>query len=120
MVYNRTTQTVETQQSIWLQLSNFLRSLGEVLIAVGRALIRIGEFIYEVFFNASLTAHILGGCIMGEDERSGVIDTSHRLFGHDNLFIVDASVIPANLGVNPVMTIVAFAERAMSLIPEKE
>ena len=49
-IYNRTTQTVETQESIWLQLSNFLRSLGEVFVAVGRALIRIGEFIYEVFF----------------------------------------------------------------------
>lgn len=75
--------------------------------------------IYEVFFNASLTAHILGGCIMGEDESSGVIDTHHRLFGRENLYVVDASVIPANLGVNPVMTIVAFAERAMSLIPAK-
>lgn len=75
--------------------------------------------IYEVFFNTSLTAHILGGCIMGEDESSGVIDTNHRLFGYDDLYVVDASVIPANLGVNPVMTILAFAERAMSLIPER-
>ncbi len=75
--------------------------------------------IYEVFFNASLTAHILGGCVMGEDASSGVIDSSHRLFGYEDLYVVDASVIPANLGVNPVMTIVAFAERAMSLIPDK-
>lgn len=49
-IYNRTTQTVETQESIWLQISNFLRSLGEVFVAVGRALIQIGEFIYEVLF----------------------------------------------------------------------
>jgi len=49
-IYNRTTQTIETQESIWIQIANFVRSLGEVFIAIGRALIRIGEFIYEVFF----------------------------------------------------------------------
>ena len=76
--------------------------------------------ITEVLFDISSTAHILGGCIMGEDKSSGVIDTKHRLFGYDNLYVVDASVIPANLGVNPVMTIVGFAERAMSFIPEKK
>lgn len=54
-----------------------------------------------------------------EEGSSVVIDTRHRLFGYDDLYVVDASVIPANLGVNPVMTIVALAERAMSLIPEK-
>ena len=42
-----------------------------------------------------------------------------EVFGYDNIYVVDASVIPANLGVNPVMTIVGFAERAMSKIPAK-
>jgi len=49
-VYNRKTQIIETQESIWVQIANFIRSLGEVFIAIGRALVRIGEFIYEVFF----------------------------------------------------------------------
>ena len=49
-IYNRATQTIETQESIWIRIANFIRSLGEVFIAIGRALIRIGEFIYEVFF----------------------------------------------------------------------
>jgi len=49
-VHNRTTQTIETQKSIWLQLADFLRAIGQVFVAIGRALIRIGEFIYEVFF----------------------------------------------------------------------
>jgi len=75
--------------------------------------------IYEVLFNSSLTAHILGGCNVGDSRESGVIDTNHRLFGYDNLYVVDASVIPVNLGVNPVMTIVSFAERALSKIPAK-
>jgi len=95
------------------QAHNFARTIAKDIEAVPLS------NIYEVFFNASLTAHILGGCIMGEDESTGVIDTHHRLFGYENLYVADASVIPANLGVNPVMTIVAFAERAMSLIPEK-
>ncbi len=75
--------------------------------------------IYEVIFNSPLTAHILGGCGIAENKDKGVIDTNHKLFGYDNLYVVDASVIPANLGVNPVMTIVSLAERAMSKIPKK-
>ena len=66
-----------------------------------------------------MTAHILGGCVMGKDPESGVIDKCHRVFGYDNMFVVDASAISANLGVNPSLTITAMAERAMSYIPEK-
>ncbi len=76
--------------------------------------------IYEVFFNSPLTAHILGGCSIGESERDGVIDSNHRLFGEENIFVCDGSVIPANLGVNPSLTITAFTERAMSKIPPKK
>ena len=74
----------------------------------------------EVLFNIPMTAHILGGCIIGKDKEHGVIDKNHRMFGYENMYIVDASAIPANLGVNPSLTITAMAERAMSFIPEKE
>jgi cholesterol oxidase len=46
-----------------------------------------------------------------------VVDAQHRVFGYKNLYICDGSVIAANLGVNPSLTITALAERAMSFIP---
>lgn len=73
----------------------------------------------EALFNIPMTAHILGGCIIGKDADTGVIDKYHRVFGYNNLYIVDASTIPANLGVNPSLTITAMAERAMHYIPPK-
>jgi cholesterol oxidase len=76
--------------------------------------------INEAILNIPMTAHILGGCIMGKDRDSGVIDKRHRVFGYKNMYIVDASAIPANLGVNPSLTITAMAERAMSFIPRKK
>jgi cholesterol oxidase len=48
-----------------------------------------------------------------------VIDEFHRVFGYDNMYVTDASAIPANLGVNPSLTITAMAERAMSFVPSK-
>lgn len=75
--------------------------------------------ITEVLFNIPMTAHILGGCVMGRDRENGVIDKYHRVFGYENMYVVDGSAIPANLGVNPSLTITALAERAMSFIPEK-
>jgi len=49
-IYNQTTQTIETQESIWLQIADMLWGLGQIFVAIGRALIRIGEVIYEIFF----------------------------------------------------------------------
>ena len=65
------------------------------------------------------TAHILGGCDIGADAHSGVIDVRHRVFNYPGMYVADASVIPANLGVNPSLTITAMSERAMSFIPSK-
>jgi cholesterol oxidase len=63
------------------------------------------------------TAHILGGCHMGESPQTGVIDTRHQVFGYPGLYVVDGSAVSANVGVNPSLTITALAERCMSLIP---
>jgi cholesterol oxidase len=73
----------------------------------------------ESLANLSTTAHILGGCHMGRNDREGVIDTSHQVFGYPGLFVIDGSAVSANVGVNPSLTITALAERAMSLIPPK-
>ncbi len=66
-----------------------------------------------------MTAHILGGAVIGADPDSGVIDPYHRVFGYEGLHVVDGSAVPANLGVNPSLTITALAERAMSFWPNK-
>lgn len=74
----------------------------------------------ETLLNIPMTAHILGGCIIGKDSECGVVDKYHRVFGYKNMYVVDSSVIPANLGVNPSLTITAMAERAIHYIPQKE
>jgi cholesterol oxidase len=48
------------------------------------------------------------------------VDTKSRLFGYENFYVVDGSIVPANLGVNPSLTITALAEHAMSQVPAKE
>ena len=73
----------------------------------------------EVAFNAPSTAHILGGCCMGESPEKGVVGLNGEVFGYPNLYVVDGSVVPANLGVNPSLTITALSEYIMSQIGGK-
>lgn len=74
----------------------------------------------EVFFNVPFTAHCMGGCAMADSPRRGVIDAQNRVFNYENLYVVDGSMLGANLGVNPSLTITALAERAMSFIPPRD
>ncbi|HXY45546.1 MAG TPA: GMC family oxidoreductase [Acidimicrobiales bacterium] len=66
-----------------------------------------------------MTAHLLGGCPIGDSPQSAVIDPYHRMYGHAGLHVVDGSAVSANLGVNPALTITAQAERAMAMWPNK-
>jgi cholesterol oxidase len=68
-------------------------------------------------FDIPMTAHILGGATIGESPATGVVDAYHRVFGYPGLHVVDGSAVPANLGVNPSLTITALAERALALWP---
>jgi len=74
----------------------------------------------EVLFNMSSTAHILGGIPMGETDETGVINDKFEVFNYPGMMILDGSIIPGNLGVNPSLTITAISEYAMSLVPIKE
>jgi len=70
-------------------------------------------------FNIPMTAHFLGGAVIGDSPETGVIDPYQRVYGHEGLHVVDGAAISANLGVNPSLTITAQAERAMALWPNR-
>ena len=74
-----------------------------------------GNTLLESLGNVSVTAHVLGGAVMAGTPEHGVINERHEVFGHPGLYVMDASAIPANVGVNPSLTITAMAERAMAL-----
>lgn len=93
------------------QANEFARKLAQV--AGGTPM----SMVTEILFDVPGTAHILGGCPMAASAEDGVVDSRNRLFGYRNLYVCDGSVIAANLGVNPSLTICALTERAMSFIP---
>ena len=71
----------------------------------------------EILFDVPGTAHCLGGAVIGSSPEDGVVDYRNRVFGYKNMYVCDGSVVAANLGVNPSLTIAALTERAMSFIP---
>ena len=73
----------------------------------------------EILFSLASTAHILGGCPMGKTKAEGVVDENFKVHGYDNFYILDGSIMPCNLGVNPSLTITALSEYAMDRIPTK-
>ena len=67
-----------------------------------------------------VSVHPLGGCVMGNSAADGVVDTKGRVFNakpgapspvYDGLYVMDASIIPGPLAVNPTLTIVALATK---------
>jgi len=73
----------------------------------------------ENLLNLPTTAHILGGAPLGRDAGEGVVNDRFEVHNYPGLFIIDGSIMPANPGVNPSLTITALAEYAMSKIPVK-
>ncbi|HEB26906.1 MAG TPA: GMC family oxidoreductase [Porticoccus sp.] len=71
----------------------------------------------EIIADTPLTAHIMGGVSIGTDSDNGVIDDTGEVFGYKNLRVLDGTIIPGNLGVNPSLTILALTEHAMSKLP---
>jgi len=61
----------------------------------------------EALLNTPATAHILGGAVIAADPEHGVVDLHQHVFGYQNLLVCDGSVVPANPGVNPSLTITA-------------
>jgi cholesterol oxidase len=76
-----------------------------------------------VFHHAALTAHPLGGCVMADDATRGVVNDRGQVFSgstgaavHRGLYVADGAIVPTSLGVNPLLTISALAERIMELM----
>jgi len=74
----------------------------------------------ETLFDMAATAHLIGGCPMGQSQEQGVVDIGCRVHNYPGLYVIDGTVLPANPGINPSLTIAALAEYAVSQIPPKE
>ncbi len=99
------------QSPSWIPVAN--EAMRRVAAKIGGfPLSSIGEVV-----DVPMTAHFIGGCVIGENADSGVVDPYLRMFGHPGLHVLDGSVLSANPGVNPALTITAQAERAMALWP---
>jgi|SRR3989304_7127327 len=70
----------------------------------------------DSLFNFPTTAHLMGGVPMGLSDTDGVIGLDFQIHNYPGLYVVDGSIIPANPGINPSLTITALAEYAMSLL----
>ncbi len=81
------------------QANQFARKLAQAIGGTPMSMVT------EILFDVPGTAHILGGCPMAASADDGVVDSRNRLFGYRNLYVCDASVIAANLGVHPSLTI---------------
>lgn len=74
-----------------------------------------------------ITVHPIGGCGMGDDASTGVVDDSCRVFAgisgtavHHGLYVCDGAALPGAVGVNPLLTITAVAERAVEMLAKRE
>jgi len=70
------------------------------------------SFLWRWPFRKLVTAHPLGGCVMGDSDADSVVDHTGQVWGHPGLYVTDGASIPAALSVNPSLTIGAVAERA--------
>ena len=84
-------------------------------------------FAMTAFGGNRIIAHPLGGCAMGETVEKGVVAPDGRVFDptkgpkgvHDGLYVCDGAAVPSAIGVSPLLTITALAERAMMLAAEQ-
>jgi cholesterol oxidase len=98
---------VRRSRKMYRQMENALKALSRGIGGKYRP-----SILWSWPFRKLLTAHPLGGCPMGNDPETSVVKHTGEVWGYDGLYVVDGSIIPTALGVNPSMTIGALAERA--------
>jgi cholesterol oxidase len=67
------------------------------------------------YWHLPISVHNLGGCRMSEHEGDGVVDENGQVWGYPNLYVLDGSILPRSVGVNPSHTIAAIAERNVAV-----
>ncbi|HRD78202.1 MAG TPA: GMC oxidoreductase, partial [Hyphomicrobiaceae bacterium] len=100
-------------------------TLTKATAATGGAFVRNPLQSTQIVGKTLVTVHPLGGCPMGADASRGVVDHACRVFDpaggvHEGLLVCDGAVMPRPLGVNPLFTISAIAERAMIELARRE
>jgi choline dehydrogenase-like flavoprotein len=73
----------------------------------------------EIHRERLLTAHIMGGCAMGEDERTSVINSDCRFHHAENLSIIDGSAFPTSIGANPQLSVYGLALKQASKLAKQ-
>ena len=77
---------------------------------------RMAEALPRPYDMTMVAFHPLGSCRMGVDPGKSVVDTSYESHDLPGLYIVDGSVVPTSIAVNPQLTIMALATRAGELL----
>lgn len=98
--------------------------LKQAVESIGGTYIKNPWWANTMFGNHLITAHPLGGCATADDVDGGVVDHAGKVFRadgsvHDGLYVVDGSVFPRAIGVNPFLTISMFAERSAEQLREE-
>jgi choline dehydrogenase-like flavoprotein len=116
-------------------LLNGLELAGQIYLAAGAECVMPNTFTYREYATAEAlkmlkydvkdgsditlgTGHPQGGNILSRNSKIGVVDERLNVYGYDNLFIADASVFPTAVGVNPQITVMAFADYAVPFVAE--
>jgi cholesterol oxidase len=102
------------------------RKVKEMIESMG-GVFNANPFAMKAFGGNRIIAHPLGGCAMGETAEQGVVAPDGRVFDpakgptgvHDGLYVCDGAAVPSAVGVSPLLTITALAERAMMLLAKQ-
>lgn len=94
----------------------FMHATGPVRLTSEADLHKLDGLSYGALQHPMFTAHVMGGCAMGSDPASSVVDPNLRHHHVENLFVVDGSVLPTSLGVNPSVTIYGIAHWAADAV----
>jgi cholesterol oxidase len=113
--YSNAPERVRAEQKV----KGMIESMGGVFVG--------NPFAMAAFGGNRIIAHPLGGCAMGETVEQGVVGPDGRVFDptkgprgvHDGLYVCDGAAVPSAIGVSPLLTITALAERAMILAAEQ-
>lgn len=108
---------LQTRQDPEQPIPTYIPELNEFTAALAERVDGVPQsWFTEAVAGIPITAHVLGGAVVGRSPAEGVIDGRHRVYGYENLLVCDGSAVPANPGVNPSLMIAAMSERVMSLV----